>query len=132
MAGSTLLVQSGESANKVDVAVSNPLEDPNVWYIPCQFESTNIAVADCPPFSQKNDEAGLSASLSKRSKVIRFRGRYSYVLPWRINATTYVVVTSNSAESTRYVAVLKPLPGRRFKLSCLMEAGLAGLTSPQR
>lgn len=132
MAGSTLLVQSGNSVTKVDVAISNPLEDPNAWYIPCQFESTNIAVADCPPFSGNNNEAGLSASYSKRSKAIRFRGRYSYVLPWRINSTTYVIVTANSAGSAGYIAVLKPLSGRRFKLSCLMEAGLAGLTSPMR
>ena len=126
MDGNTLLVQAGKSATKVDVAITNPLDDPNAWYLPCQFESSSAAIKDCPPFSQNNDEAGLSASLSQRAKVLRFRGRYSHVIPWRNHGITYLLVTATSKGMHGYEAVLTPLPGKLFKLTCLIKVRPAG------
>ena len=121
MLGSTLLVQPGRSPSTVDVAVSDPLEDPDTWFIPCQLQGKRYPLKDCPPFSQSNDEAGLTVSWNKRTQQVRFPGRYSDVVPLRLQSMTFLLVTASSPESRGYAAILRPLPTRTFRTSCLLH-----------
>jgi hypothetical protein len=121
MLGSTLLVQPGHSSSTVDVAVSNPLEDSDTWFIPCQLQGKRFPLKDCPPFSQSNDQAGLTVSWDKRRQHVRFPGRYSDVVPLRLHSRTYLLLTSSSPESRRYAAILRPLPTRTFRTTCLLH-----------
>ena len=105
MLGSTLLVQPGRSPSTVDVAASNPLEDHDTWFIPCQLQGKRCPLQDCPPFSQNNDEAGLTVSWNKRTRHVRFPGRYSDVVPLRLQSTTFLLVTGSSPESRGYAAI---------------------------
>src|SRR5262249_5137976 len=119
MMGSTLLVQPGHAPTGAK-PTNEPLLDPNAWFLPCQLESTEIPFAECPPFSQKNDndEIGLSVADEKGHNVVRFRGRYSFVDAVRIRNTTYVIVTGHSLKSENYAAVLKPHPSKAFDVLC--------------
>jgi hypothetical protein len=121
MLGSTLLVQPGRSPSTVDVAASNPLEDPDTWFIPCQLQGKRFPLKECPPFSQSNDEAGLTVSWNKRTQHVRFPGRYSDVVPLRLQSTTFLLVTGSSQESSGYAAMLRPLPTRTFRTTCLLH-----------
>ena len=121
MLGTALLVQPGRSPNTVDVAASNPLEDPDTWFTPCQLQDKRFPLRECPPFSRSNDEAGLTVSWNGRTQHVRFPGRYSDVVPLRVNSTTFLLVTGSSPESRGYAAILKPLPTRTFRTTCLLH-----------
>lgn len=121
MLGSALLVQPGRAAAKVDVAMSDPLEDPDAWFIPCQLQGKRIPLKECPPFSENNDGAGLTVYWAQRTHHVRFQGRYADLVPVRLHGTTYVIVTGSAAESVGYAAVLKPLPVRTFRMTCLLH-----------
>ena len=105
----------------MDVAASNPLEDPDTWFIPCQLQGKRCPLQDCLPFSQNNDEAGLTVSWNKRTRHVRFPGRHSDVVPRRLQSTTFLLVTGSSPESRGYAAVLRPLPTRTFRTTCLLQ-----------
>ena len=121
MLGTSLLVQPGRSSQTVDVAVDNPLEDPDTWFIPCQLQGKRFPLKECPPFSQDNDEAGLTVSWNERKQHVRFPARYSDVVPLRLHDTTFIIVTGSSPESAGYAAVLMPLPMRTFRTTCLLH-----------
>jgi hypothetical protein len=121
MLGSALLVQHGRAAARLDVATSEPLEDPDAWFIPCQLQGKRVPLKECPPFSANNDDAGLTVSWAQRTHHVRFQGRYSDIVPVRLHGTTYVIVTGSAAESVGYAAVLKPLPERTFRMTCLLH-----------
>ncbi|GAC1454061.1 MAG: hypothetical protein PVS2B3_02600 [Steroidobacteraceae bacterium] len=121
MLGSALLVQRGRPAAKADVATGDPLEDPDAWFIPCQLQGKRVPLKECPPFSQNNDDAGLIVSWAQRTHHVRFQGRYADVVPVRLQGTTYVIVTGSAGESVDYAAVLKPLPVRTFRMTCLLH-----------
>lgn len=121
MLGSTLLVQPGRSPSTVDVAASNPLEDPDTWFIPCQLQGKRFPLKDCPPFAQSNDDAGLTVAWNKHTGHVRFPGRYSEVVPLRLQSTTFILVTGSSPESRGYAAILRPLPTRTFHTTCLLH-----------
>ena len=121
MTGSSLLVQPGRSAEKVDVANSDPLADPDTWLIPCQLQGQRFALSECPPFSQQHDEAGLTVSWAGGTKQVSFRGRYTDIALVRLYDTTFIVLTGSTPESAGYAAVLKPLPIRTFRTTCLLQ-----------
>jgi len=121
MLGTALLVQPGRSSNTVDVAASNPLEDPDTWFIPCQLQGKRFPLKECPPFSQSNDEVGLTISWNRRTQHVRFPGRYTDVVPLRIRNTTYLLVTASAPNARGHAAVLKPLPTRTFRTTCLLH-----------
>lgn len=123
MTGTTLLIQHGESNSMLQVTGSDPFADKNAWFIPCQFDSVGIDISECPPFSQQHQEAGLSVTPVPSGPAVLLRGRYSYVMPIRRNGTTYVVVTGDLAATDGYVAVLQPLPTKKFTISCVLHAG---------
>ena len=119
--GSTVLVQPGRSLRTVEVGVSDPLEDPDTWFIPCQLQGKRFPLKDCPPFSQSNDKAGLTVSWNKHTQHVRFPGRYSDVVPLRLQSTTFLLVTGSSPESRGYAAILRPRPPRTFRMTCLLH-----------
>jgi len=121
MMGSALLVQPGRtSAASSD---DQPGDDPNAVFIPCQWNASAIAMASCPPFSQENDEAGFAIPRGKPRTSVFFRARYSALYPFRLNERTYVAMTSASADTTDFTAVVEPAPHARFKPRCLLHRG---------
>lgn len=119
MDGTTLLVQPGRAASKLIVG-SDPLEKSSV-FLPCQMDSSQPAIAHCPPFSQKHDEAGYQMSGAPGGDRVFFRGRYTKVEPFTHGGSTYLGLSSRSEDTMDYVAVVKPLPGRKFQSMCLFR-----------
>jgi hypothetical protein len=120
--GSLLLVQPGESADRVKVGNDDPLKDPGSWFIPCQLEPGAKAVSECPPFSQANDEAGLTVVNRNGTKTVRFRGRFTDLTPLRVDGTTYLVLraVSEGAGELNYSALIQPQRGRKFRVLCML------------
>jgi hypothetical protein len=124
--GSLLLVQPGLSPDRVKIANDDPLKDPGTWFIPCQLEPEAKTISECPPFSQANDEAGLTVTNAEGTKTIRFRGRYTELNPVRYDGVTYLIMraVSEGAGELNYSAVIEPLPGRKFSVVCLAKGAL--------
>jgi hypothetical protein len=120
--GSLLLVQPGLSSDRIRVANDHPIKDPGSWLIPCQFDPEAKTIRECPPFSQANDEAGLTFVNAKGTKTIRFRGRYTELTPLRFDGVTYLVfrAVSEGAGELNYSAVIKPQPSRKFSVLCML------------
>ena len=118
--GSLLLVQPGLSSDRIRVANDDPIKDPGSWLIPCQLEPEAKTISECPPFSQANDEAGLTVVNAKGTKTIRFRGRYTELTPLRIDGVTYLVIRAASERELNYSAVIKPQPSRKFRVLCML------------
>jgi uncharacterized protein YecT (DUF1311 family) len=117
MSGSILLVESTPSSANAAAKVSDPIGDPASWFLPCQLESIEYPISECPPFSQAHDEAGLSVA-AIGGKVVRFRGRYASLNAVRVRGTTYVIIDGNASGTTGYTAVLRPRSGRAFDTLC--------------
>jgi hypothetical protein len=124
MMGSALLVQPGRSADSVDVASRDPGDDPRAVFFPCQWDAKPIALQSCPPFTQDNDEAGFAMARRGSQKPVFFRARYVDVNPFRFRNHTFVAVTSNSADSADFTAIVEPLADKRFAPKCLLRHGL--------
>ncbi|MBI5108291.1 MAG: hypothetical protein HZA62_06045 [Rhodocyclales bacterium] len=119
MDGSVLLVLSGNSSLKLSVPDS-PI-DKSSWFIPCQLSRSQYEIHDCPPFSQKGDDAGFSMKMNKGKDSIFFRARYSSVAPFSFRRESFIGVSSKSEDSINFVAVLKPMPNRTFQPICLFR-----------
>jgi len=107
MQGSILFVQLGTQS-----------KEP--WYLPCQLDPRSIAVRDCPPFSQKYDEAALTMADGANRKVL-FRGRYVDLEPLQLAGTTFILVETNDARTRNELAVIKPQAGQTFEPVCLLH-----------
>lgn len=68
-------------------------------------------------FSQALDETGFSVPQSDGKQSIVFRGRYSRLIPLRIDQRGYLIVSAMDQAADGYVAVIKPLPsgGRPYR-----------------
>ncbi|NMC73328.1 MAG: hypothetical protein GYA56_03040 [Geobacteraceae bacterium] len=119
MHGSVLLVQPGNSRSRLIVAAS-PMDSSSI-FLPCQMGTVRHNINDCPPFSQKNDEAGFSMKGRTKKDSVYFRGRYSAISPFIFRKTTFIEVSAISDDTRDFVAVLKPLPGGRFQEMCLLR-----------
>ena len=119
--GSSLLVQPGKAAERVEVATSDPLEDPESWLIPCQLQGKRFPLAQCPPLSDQNEDTGLTVSWADHTHHLRFQSRSMDLTLVRLNETTFVVVTGSTPETLDFAAVLKPLPYRTFRTTCLLH-----------
>jgi len=113
MEGTVLLVQRGPKLT-------------DRWLLPCQLDARTIAVEECPPFSQKYDEAGLAMRGATAKEKVFFRGRYAELTVFRFEQSTFVAVEDgwskdSSDETVRHVAVIKPLAGKKFERSCLLR-----------
>jgi hypothetical protein len=121
MRGSSLLVQPGRSEQRAVGESVDPLEDPDSWLIPCQLQGKRFPLAQCLPLSDRNDDTGLTVSWADHARQLRFRSRYMDLAVVRLNNTTFVVVTGSSPETHDFAAVLKPLPTRTFRTTCLLH-----------
>lgn len=66
-----------------------------------------------PGFSQAFVETGFSVPRSDGRQSIVFRGRYSRLIPLRIDQRSYVLVSAMDQAADGHVAVIKPLPSAR-------------------
>jgi hypothetical protein len=121
MRGSSLLVQPGRAPERLELAASDPLEDPESWLIPCQLQGKRFPLSQCPPLSDRNDDTGLTVSWADHTRHVRFRSRYMDLALVRLNNTIFVVVTGTSPDTADFAAVLKPLPYRTFRTTCLLH-----------
>ena len=119
MDGSILLVQPGRSSTKLDVPDS-PM-DKTSSFLPCQMGKVRHEIYDCPPFSQKNDEAGFSMKGRTEKEGVYFRGRYSTVSPFSFQGVNFTGVGTKDEETQDFVAILKPLPDGTFQKMCLFR-----------
>jgi len=93
------------------------------WFLPCQLAAKAIPFEKCPPFSQDNDEAGFSVQGRTPNEKPFFRGRYLDLAPFQFHGATFLAVESHSQDTSRYVAVIKPIPGKKFEPTCLLRTG---------
>lgn len=119
MQGSVLLVQPGRSSKELKVG-SDPL-DKSSMFLPCQMDSRQPQITQCPPFSQEHDEAGYEIGGARGGESVFFRGRYTDLTPFTFERTTYLGLRGLSENSSDYVAIVKPLPGRKFQPMCLFR-----------
>lgn len=119
--GSALLVQPGRSAQHADAVSVDPLEDPDSWLIPCQLQGKRFPLSQCLPLSDRNDDAGLTVSWADHAQRLHFSSDHMDLALVRLNDSTFVVVTGSSPETHDFAAVLKPLPYRTFRTTCLLH-----------
>lgn len=119
MDGTSLLVQPGLSSASQKEAVLSL--DKNSMLIPCQVSGQPADVRECPPFSQKWDEAGFIFGGESAKNAIRFRARYADVKPFTYKGTSYMLTQSGSEDTSNYFAILKPQPKRKFEYTCLFR-----------
>ena len=119
MDGSVLLVQPGRSSSKLMVSAS-PMDITSI-FLPCQMDKVRPKICDCPPFSQENDEAGFSMEGRTNEAPVYFRSRYSTVSPFSFQGTNYISVCTVDGRTQDFVAVLKPLPNKKFEKKCLLR-----------
>jgi len=119
MDGAVLLVQRGNSSSKLSVHGSSM--DKNSWFVPCQLSHVRYEVHDCPPFSQKGDDAGFSINGRIGQESVSFRARYSIVSPFNFHRESFIGVSSKSEDTKDFVAILRPMPNRTFQPMCLFR-----------
>lgn len=119
MNGSVLLIQLGSSAKVLNIG--DQLMGQASLYLPCQMDKKSRAIEDCPSFSQNADEAGYEMPGPPGEESVFFRGRYTSISPFTFQHTTYLGLSSRSEGTTNYVAVVKPLPARKFQPMCLFR-----------
>ena len=119
MDGSILLVQAGSSATKVKIADASLADTARL--LPCQLDSVDHAILDCPPYSQKSDDASFSVRGKSADDSVTFRVRYSTLSPFSFDGVNYLGVSSKSADTENYVAILKPLPNGSVADVCLLR-----------
>lgn len=119
MHGTVLLVQPGSSPKTLSVS-DNPIAASSL-YLPCQMDKEQPAISGCPGFSQKADEAGYEIPGKPGGSSVFFRGRYTTVEPFFFQSKTYLGLAGHSLGVEEYVAIVKPLPGRKFRSICLFR-----------
>jgi hypothetical protein len=119
MDGSVLLVQQGNSTSTLNV--SDAPMDQTSSFLPCHIGETKCNIYDCPPFSQKNDGAKFSMEGRTNKDLVYFYARYSNLSPFSFRGTNYIGVSTVSEDAKGFVAVLKPLPNRKFQKKCLLR-----------
>jgi hypothetical protein len=119
MVGSAIVVQRGPAVSPL--RRKDGRFDPSLQMWPCQMGNEAIDINDCPPLSQKADDAGFSITQPGGKELVHFRARYTSLAPFIYSGSTYLGAASASEDTEHYVAVLKPLPARRFKTACLFR-----------
>lgn len=113
MYGSVLLVQPGRSSSKLMVSAS-PMDSTSI-YLPFQMDKVRRNIDEYPPFSKDNEDAGFSMKGRNDTNEIYFKGIYSFVEPFNLDGTNFIVVRTSVLDGRDLVAVLKPLPDGRFE-----------------
>ena len=118
MDAQTLLVESGRSSKKLQVP-DGP-SNQHRWFLPCQMSQTHYALADCPPYSQKFDEAGFWMGTNDKPETVYFLSRYSSLSPFAFKGESYIGV-SGQGQAEDFVAIIKPMPKQTFQRMCLLR-----------
>lgn len=125
MRGAAALVDLGRSRTapppRAEDGLAVDFSEHRYWYLPCQWDASGPAIRQCPGFSQDRDEAMLSMETGDGLAPISFRARYTRLIPVRIEQTTYVFLRTDPEPDLGYVAVIKPLPRKRFAPLCLLR-----------
>lgn len=119
MDSSILLIQTGESETELNVPDS-PMAETSIL-LPCQMDNSRPDIRKCPPFSQESDDAGFTVSGKSEKDSVHFRARYSNLTPFIFQGVNYLGVSSKSADTENYVAILKPLPKGKIQEMCLFR-----------
>lgn len=120
MQGNAIIVQFGKSTKKLEVDQGSILGE-NSMIAACQLGSTKYRIEDCPPLrGQKADESGFEMK-GPGEQPVYFRARYSGLYPFRYENSNYIGVESYSQDTMNYIAVIKPLPNRKFEQTCLIR-----------
>lgn len=105
------------------VPLLNPQEtlDTDLLHVfPCQFDKNVTSSSKCPPISQGSDEAGIDVTFPKKRSV-HFRGRYTEITAIRFQNKTYLILQSNSEDTNKYGAVIKPYGNSNYASACLFK-----------
>lgn len=120
MHGSVLLVERGAAESRLHLPQA-PI-GTNTWLVPCQMSAANGTARECPPFSQKRDDAGFRVKSQQSRDSVYFRARYATVLPFFFKGETFLSVGSVSTDTENFAAVLKPTPdGGAIQPVCLFR-----------
>lgn len=120
MHGSVLLVERGAAESRPQLPEAPTGSKP--WLVPCQMSAANGAALECPPFSQKRDDAGFRVKAQQSRESVYFRARYATVLPFFFMGESFLSVGSVSADTENFAAVLKPAPaGGALQPVCLFR-----------
>lgn len=120
MHGSVLLVERGNSDSRLQVPEASRGSD--AWLIPCQISAAKGRALECPPFSQKRDDAGFRVMSQKSKDSVHFRSRYTTVLPFFFMGESFLSVGSVSMDTEEFAAVLRPMPaGEAIRPVCLFR-----------
>ena len=114
-----LKIEFGRSRSALNLPDS--VTDLDAMIIPCQMDFPRPTRADCPPGSQVADEAGLLVKGRSSTESVFYRTRYSMVVPFTYRGSSLIGVSSNSGDTREFVAVLRPLPERKFQPMCLFR-----------
>jgi hypothetical protein len=117
MDASVLLVQRGTSSS--ELKTQGAAMDKGSSLLPCQMGKEKHEIRNCPPFSQKSDDAGFSMHGRDGEDPIHFRARYSRISPFIFQRESFLGVNSTSEATQDFVAVLKPEPNGTFQPMCL-------------
>jgi uncharacterized protein len=119
MDATVVLVQPGTSPKLLKPVA--PLQDKATISVPCQVTGQPSDFSECPPYTQKWDDAGFNFGGKSGESSVYFRSRYSSVEPFIYRGSSYIFVRNGSEAVANYSAVLKPLPQREFEYSCLIR-----------
>jgi len=92
----------------------------DVIIFPCQFDPRISSPSSCPTISQEADSTGIDVSFPNSESVV-FRGRYTYMVPFRHNDKTYIILKSASKNTQYYSAVIFPYERTRLQPVCLFK-----------
>ena len=119
ISGTILYVRLGGPSRKTTKA---PISINELNIYPCQFDPRSGDSSHCPPYSQDGDDMGIEVRISGLKKPVFFRGRYTDITPVLNAGKTYLVLRSNSADTSRYAALIEPQKNGAFRSVCLLRA----------
>ncbi len=120
MTTNTLMVLPLSDQTGSSSSLLGSINEATAWFLPCQLESLQYPISECPPLTQNHDEAGLSLA-STSGEAVRFRGRYVFLTAIRVKGASYVTIDGGAGGSLGYTAILKPKPDRAFDALCLFK-----------
>jgi hypothetical protein len=116
--GGTIFYLLPGNADPAEAAVTSaalPLEALRMF--PCQFDPSVASVRDCPPLSQKADEAAVKVAVAGKS--VSFRVRYTSMTALQFDHKTYLLLTSASQDTAHAAALIEPQGKLKFAPRCL-------------
>lgn len=89
--------------------------------LPCQFDPAVKGAEACAPLSQDSDEAAVAVAVPGSGQEVSFRSRYTSMWPMSYRGRTYLLLTSEAAETETLAAVIEPTGGFGYRSICLFK-----------